>query len=440
MLRSYTMKLHEEFKLWENMWDSPNTKRHPWMKDVPLVYPELCVGGDAEDEILIKYVYLAGPEDVAEVLGDIITEEDVTNPGYDFHSVKTDCDALYNFLDTNFDRLVAKYDEELLDAFESKAVKQAQLEAKEEYDIYPEGNPFFHEGAACDNKKPLKEDNMADMRRSIRAEIAELEAEKAADTDPTSAVYYDEKIAACKAELAHLSDIAPTRATAKKRELKAKNEEIAKNIERRLRYLAFTGLYSIYKRPRCISTKDGEFKIYFNKQLNQEAIIEAEKICADCGIPVKYNAQEQVFIVDKSNMNLHKNAIDIDTEAILHRLNNDTTSYTIIIDDSNKSLENSGISKDQAFKEIETFIKKLTEAEIANLGINWWWNDGKRDEHEIYSHNTSILQLESPVQLMNALGISRDEYEKRWKTHRLRVGNSKTEREIAEAIRKMLNM
>ena len=290
----------------------------------------------------------------------------------------------------------------------------------------------------------LKEDNMADMRRSIRAEIAKLKADKAADTDPTSAVYYDEKIAAAKAELDHLSDIAPTKATAKKRELKAKNEETAKKIERILKYKAFMGLSVFFGRPRCVSTKDGDFKVYLgkglSKGLSQEAIAEAEKICADCGIPVKYNVQEQVFIVDKSNMDLQKNAVDIDTEAILHRLNNDTTSYTIIIDDSNKSLENSGISKDQAFNEIETFIKKLTEDEIANLGINWWWNDGKRDEYEIYSNDTRILQLESPVQLMSALGISRDEYEKRWKTHRLRVGNSKAEHEAAEAIRKILNM
>ena len=102
-------------------------------------------------------------------------------------------------------------------------------------------------------EQPLREDNMADMRRSIRAEIAELEAEKAADTDPTSAVYYDEKIAACKAELSHLSNIAPTKATAKKRELAAQREAAAKRIESRLRYLGFLGLRTIFDRPKIVA-------------------------------------------------------------------------------------------------------------------------------------------------------------------------------------------
>jgi hypothetical protein len=67
-----------------------------------------------------------------------------------------------------------------------------------------------------DEVEPLNENNMTDMVRSIRAEIAQLEAEKAADTDPYSAVYYDEQIAACKAELAQLAYLAPDKVAARK--------------------------------------------------------------------------------------------------------------------------------------------------------------------------------------------------------------------------------
>ena len=178
-------------------------------------------------------------------------------------------------------------------------------------------------------EQSLKEDNMADLKRGIRTEIAEYEAEKAAD--PANAWDWDEKIAAAKAELAELDRKYPTAAKARKQELAAKkaaleaeNKETAKRIDRLLKYFTFLGLGDIFGRPRCINTKDGEFKISFPRQLSQEAILEAEQLCTVSGIPVKYNAQEQMFIVDTTSIDLHKNTLDIriDRADIIKRLSN----------------------------------------------------------------------------------------------------------------------
>lgn len=129
---STTISMPADNKLTE----ASHLDEHPWMKDVPLFYPDLCIDTSADDELYIKYTYLAGPEDVAEVLGDFITEEDVANTNYNFNQVKADRDVLYSFLDTNFNTLVKKYEEELLDAFETEAIEQVELEAQNEFDYY----------------------------------------------------------------------------------------------------------------------------------------------------------------------------------------------------------------------------------------------------------------------------------------------------------------
>lgn len=312
------MKLFEEFKLYENLFeDAAAGNEYPWMKDVPLVYPELYIDSDPDDpesDILIKYTYLAGPEDVAEVLDSLITEEDVAGTEYDLHTIKTDNDAWYAFLNSNFDILVNKYDEELLSAFEDRAVKAAISEAEDDY--YYGNSEYLHESS---------EDNMARMRRQIRAEIAKLEAEKAADTDPTSAYYYDEKIKACWAELRELGIIAPTPATAKKRAIKAEQEEKAKEISRFLKY-AFMGLSKYFGiRPRCEALKDGDLIIVFKKGLTPAAAAEAIDICAKVGIPIKHkenSSSGSVFEVDAGNLSMQGSPSfnDIDTDAIKARL------------------------------------------------------------------------------------------------------------------------
>lgn len=184
------MKLFEEFKLYENLFEAAaDSKEHPWMRDVPLVYTELNIGSDPndpEDDMLIKdFTYLEGPEDVAEVLGNLITEEDVAGSSYAFQTVKTDHNAWYDFLDANFDKLVAKYDEELLNAFEDRAKEAAIREAEDEY--YNDNSEYIHESL---------EDNMARMRRQIRDEIAQLKAEKVTDTNTLTEVdsldYYND--------------------------------------------------------------------------------------------------------------------------------------------------------------------------------------------------------------------------------------------------------
>jgi hypothetical protein len=149
----------EEFKLYENLFEeTTGSKKHPWMKDVPLVYPELNLGSDPtdpEDDMLIKdFTYLEGPEDVAEVLDNLITEEDVADTGYDFQTIKTDCDAWYDFLDANFDKLVTKYDEELLNAFEDRAIKAAIREAEDDY--YNGNSEYIHETLVPDHDADIK--------------------------------------------------------------------------------------------------------------------------------------------------------------------------------------------------------------------------------------------------------------------------------------------
>ena len=129
------MKLYEEFKLYEDLWDNNNAE-HPWMKDVPLFYSDLRFYISPEEESSVEYTYLAGPEDVAEVLGDLITEEDIGDTGYSLDKIKTDLDTLYNFLDTSFDRLVDKYDYELLNAFEDQATEACIRKEEDAYEAH----------------------------------------------------------------------------------------------------------------------------------------------------------------------------------------------------------------------------------------------------------------------------------------------------------------
>ena len=370
------MKLFEEFKLYENLFeDAAAGKEHPWMKDVPLVYPELNMGSnpnDPEDDILIKYTYLAGPEDVAEILDSLITEEDVAGTGYDLQALKAGPDAWYDFLDINFDRLVDKYDEELLNAFEAKAVDVARR--KFENDYYYGNSEYIHESS--DPGAQLKEDNMADMRRSIRAEIAQLEAEKAADTDPYSAVYYDEQIAACKAELAQLADLAPSKATAKKRALKAEREEKTKEIERRLRH-AFRGLFKYFGHPHCASLKDGSWLVIFKRRLTPVAATEAVDICSKAGLQIKYSTEHSnngsAFKLDVDNSDLDNHSYawlnNIDYDAIEARLEaeqyNSNTNGVAAINEHKTLRRINKMKLHEEFKLYENMWDNLDVAETA---------------------------------------------------------------------------
>lgn len=170
-----------------------------------------------------------------------------------------------------------------------------------------------------DSTEALNESNMSDMVRSIKAEIAQLEADKAADTDPYSAVYYDEQIEACKAELAQLAYLAPEKVAARK--VAAEKEAVAEKIQRRLRH-AFWLLFSYFGNPKCIPLKDEGFVIAF-RPLDDILIAEAEAICAEVGIPIKYNTErsgkKSVFDIDMEKLDLDA-PVNIDSRAIKAKL------------------------------------------------------------------------------------------------------------------------
>jgi hypothetical protein len=155
-----------------------------------------------------------------------------------------------------------------------------------------------------DSAEALNESNMSDMVRSIKAEIAQLEADKAADADPYSTVYYDEQIEACKAELAQLAYLAPDKVAARK--AAAEKEAVADEIQSRLRQ-AFRALFSYFGNPKCIPLKGDGFVIAF-RPLDDVIRAEAENICIKAGIPVKYNAErsgkKSVFDIDMEKLDL----------------------------------------------------------------------------------------------------------------------------------------
>ena len=166
-------------------------------------------------------------------------------------------------------------------------------------------------------EQPLTEDNvvnMVELRRGIKAEIARLAAEKAADTDPTSAVYYDEEIAAYKAELAELERKYPITDAGKKRKqaasekaaLEAEKEKITRELHFRVR-CAFARKYSDFGCPKCFALKDGGWQVRAYKPLDKDSITAAEKLCAEYGVPIKYIATEAnktIFEVDTDKLDL----------------------------------------------------------------------------------------------------------------------------------------
>lgn len=148
-----------------------------------------------------------------------------------------------------------------------------------------------------------KQDNLARMRRQIRDEIAGYEIEKA--FDPDNAWDYDDKIEACKAELAQLANLAPSKATLKRRAIKAEKEKQLKELQRRVKY-AFWGLSSYFGRPKLIQQKNDGWLISF-KQINAMLQAEVVDICAKAEIPVRYKEDafnRSVFEVDMSNFNV----------------------------------------------------------------------------------------------------------------------------------------
>ena len=138
--------------------------------------------------------------------------------------------------------------------------------------------------------RPLTDDsivNMVELRRGIKAEIARLEAEKAADTDPTGAVYYDEEIAEYKAELAELERKYPITYAGKKRKQAADLAALASKINDKL---YFTRLpFKKFGRPKYERVKDKGWYVIVRRPLEQADIAELEAACLDKGLPVKYN-------------------------------------------------------------------------------------------------------------------------------------------------------
>jgi hypothetical protein len=448
------MKLFEEFKLYENLFEDVATgNEHPWMKDVPLKYSELNMGSnpdDPEDDMLIKdFTYLEGPEDVAEVLGNLITEEDVAGTGYDFQTVKADHNAWYDFLDTNFNKLLTKYDEELLNAFEDRAKEAAIRDAEDDY--YTGNSEYIHETLVPDHDADIKivkdvrnllkelgsgesyihgswnqdfvilagedrtnsrlrnalknlgctelanahdvnkllipktfkhtdnsldeagsknEDNLARMRRQIRDEIAGYEIEKA--FDPDNAWDYDEKIKACKAELAQLANQAPSKATLKRRAVKAKQKEKIKEIERRLRY-AFRYLSKYFGHPpHCEVLKDGNWFITFKRSLTPAATTEAIDICSKAGLQIEHSAEHSnncsAFKLDVSNSNLDNyysawmNDIDYDAiEARLEAEQNNNVNDETEVNEQGSLKENTTMDKTQYQLQLQAWDKKYYE-------------------------------------------------------------------------------
>lgn len=166
-------------------------------------------------------------------------------------------------------------------------------------------------------EQPLTEDNvvnMVELRRGIKAEIDRLEAEKAADTDPTSAYYYDEEIAAYKAELAELERKYPITDPGKKRKqaesekaaLEAEKEKITRELHFRVR-CAFARKYSDFGCPKCFALKDGGWQVRAYKPLDKDSIAAAETLCAEYGVPIKYittEANKTIFAVDANKLDL----------------------------------------------------------------------------------------------------------------------------------------
>jgi len=85
----------------------------------------------------------------------------------------------------------------------------------------------------------------------------------------------------------------------------------------------------------------------------------------------------------------------------------DTTSYKLKVDNSTKNLEASGVSKNQAFKAIMTFILGLTPEEIDNLSINWVYDYHKPGDAD----GDPVFQLESLSEFCEMEECSIDSYD-----------------------------
>ena len=164
-------------------------------------------------------------------------------------------------------------------------------------------------------EQPLKEDNIADLKKGIKAEIAEYEAEKAAD--PDNAWDYDKKIKAAKAELAELNRKYPTPAIAKKQELAAQKAQTVKNINYALYYTFSKNNKELNNKFGCPSYESVYGKGWFitvSRVLDQQAIKEFEDACATVGIKAKFSGTHEIkyghykiktlFSVDLNNLKL----------------------------------------------------------------------------------------------------------------------------------------
>lgn len=139
--------------------------------------------------------------------------------------------------------------------------------------------------------QPLTEDsmvNMVELRRGIKSEIARLKAEKAEDTDPTSAYYYDEEIAACEAELAELERKYPITDAGKKRKQAADMAALASKINDKLYFTRLS--FKKFGRPKYEQVKGKGWFVVVRRALSKEDIAELEIACASKGLAVKYNS------------------------------------------------------------------------------------------------------------------------------------------------------
>jgi hypothetical protein len=102
---------------------------------------------------------------------------------------------------------------------------------------------------------------------------------------------------------------------------------------------------------------------------------------------------------------------DEDTEVggIDHAMS-DTCSYWLKVDNSTKKIEASGVSKNQAFKSIMSFILGLTQEEIDNLCINWVYDYHKPGDAE----GDPIFQLNSLLEFCELEECSTDNYDRRF--------------------------
>ena len=110
--------------------------KQPWQeKPVELYYPNLRVTLQSEKRDVddwdeweedVEYTYNADPDSVAEVLWDLMQDEDVTTVEGGFDALYDD-DELYNkFMNEHFDDLVEKYMDQLLKHFEEDAAESYQ--------------------------------------------------------------------------------------------------------------------------------------------------------------------------------------------------------------------------------------------------------------------------------------------------------------------------